>query len=158
MRKLEINFGLKRSHTPSLDMSPFLSFILSSFILSFILSLCISLFYSFFLHLSLLFFLHASHSFILSPTIFLKVPLRQFSGWLSDFDAATNRIEIPGQYIQTGSRSPNVENHAMLGKDCSYIYIFFLFPILNYLISFITVCLTLSLHFFASLYYFCFLY
>ena len=132
-------------------MSPFLSFI-HSFILSFILSPCISHFYSFFLHLSLLFFLLASLTFILSPcichfysfflhlsllffllecltfilppTIFLKVPLRQFSGWLSDFDAATNRIEIPGQYIQTGCRSPNVENHAMLGKEYSYIYIF----------------------------------
>ena len=80
--------------------------------------------FSFFLHLSHLFFLLTSLTFILPPTIFLKVPLRQFSGWLSDFDAATNRIEIPGQYIQTGCRSPNVENHAMLGKEYSYIYIF----------------------------------
>ena len=79
-----------------------------------------------------------------SLSIPFKVPLRQFSGWLSDFDAATNRIEIPGQYIQTSCRAPNVENHAMLGKEYSSEFIASFLDILHSVLTW----LLISVHFY----------
>ena len=47
--------------------------------------------------------------------LIMKVPLREFSNWLADFDPATFKIEIPGQYAQAMNRAPVVGNHAMIG-------------------------------------------
>ena len=58
------------------------------------------------------------------------MPLREFSNWLADFDPATFKIEIPGQYAQAINRAPVVANHAMIGMMC-YILLFIWFDFVS---------------------------
>lgn len=44
-----------------------------------------------------------------------KVPLSEFSTWLSTFDHAAHNIEVPGQYVMsTDAREPRKENHSVI--------------------------------------------